>query len=378
MQINQGATTMAGLTENKGQIENVGLTENKGKTEDRVRYERYAQVVKAALAHDRFSITEIKQVCAWENPAFVTRVIHKLEKDSMLKREPVEGPSTGGPTPTKPSTNGKYAYPTVSVCEDVMQWKVDPQQFSAAQWLSKSVIGHRLLRLPSSERPRERLLAQGPAALRTSELLAILIRIGRPGESALEAGEIIASRFANRLEKLPDTGHGELRALSTAVGKTAFCQIAAGIELGKRVAKVRTHEKEVHLPPRLNSPEAAIAYCRECFQQLIEERAQEEFHVVTLDTKLRPIDSHRVSLGLLDQAMVHPREVFRHAIQDAAKAILLIHNHPSGDPEPSAADLAATRQLEEAGKVIGIEVIDHLVVARQGVVSLKQHKLAPG
>ena len=128
------------------------------------------------------------------------------------------------------------------------------------------------------------------------------------------------------------------------------------------------------LPPRLTSPEAAIAYCRDHFQQLVEEGAQEEFHVVTLDTKLRPLDSHRVSVGLLDQAMVHPREVFRPAIRDAAKAILLVHNHPSGDPEPSAADLSATRQLESAGQVVGIEVVDHLVVARGGVVSLRQRR----
>ncbi|MEO2049544.1 MAG: DNA repair protein RadC [Pirellulales bacterium] len=352
-------------------------TENVGQTEDVERYERYAQVVKAAQARDRFTLAEIKQVCAWENPAFVTRVIHKLEEDAILKHEPAERLSGRRLTPIQTSTHvsstrGKYAYPTASVCEDVLQWQVDPRKFSAAQWLDQNVIGHRLLRLPTSERPRERLLAQGPGALRTGELLAILIRIGRPGESALEAGETIARRFADCLEKLPQAGHGELRAFTTAVGKAAFCQIAAGIELGKRVAQARTQEKEEPLPPRLNSPETAIAYCRDRFQQLVEAGAQEEFHVVTLDTKLRPLDSHRVSLGLLDQAMVHPREVFRHAIQDAAKAILLVHNHPSGDPEPSAADLAATRQLEDAGKVIGIEVIDHLVVARQGVVSLKR------
>jgi len=323
-------------------------------------------------------MAEIKQACALEKPSFVTRVIRSLEKDAMLERMP------DGTTGIESSGNGGFRNGSPSlvpgesdiVREEVIQWRVDPQQFSAAQWLDQRVYGHRLRRLPSSERPRERLLAQGPAALRTAELLAILIRTGRPGESALEAGEAIGRRFAGCLENLPRAGRGELRAVSAAIGMTAFCQIAAGIELGRRVARARAGGETAPQPPRLTSPEAAVAYCRDHFQQLVEEGGQEEFHVVTLDTKLRPLDSHRVSVGLLDQAMVHPREVFRPAIQDAAKAILLVHNHPSGDPEPSAADLAATRQLESAGQIVGIEVVDHLVVAREGVVSLRQRRQA--
>ncbi len=391
------------------------------KSDEVVRCQRYTQVVEAARTRSRFTMAEIKQACELEKPAFVARVIHALEKDGVLKRTPAysreacadhqtekdsdggssagaASPYTGtaarvefrGNTVRKVHQNvhatgqdiGQERHPAKDpignqrLREEIVQWLVDPRQFSASQWLDQRITGHRLHRLPTHERPRERLMAQGSVSMRTAELLAILIRSGRPGESALEAGEAIARHFANCLENLSQAGPGELKTISATIGKTAFCQIAAGIELGRRIARARAATEEAPLPPRLTSPEGAIAYCQDHFQQLVEEGAQEEFHIVTLDTKLRPLHSHRVSVGLLDQAMIHPREVFRPAIRDAAKAILLVHNHPSGDPEPSAADLSATRQLESAGQVVGIEVIDHLVVAREGVVSLRQRRKA--
>jgi DNA repair protein RadC len=235
------------------------------------------------------------------------------------------------------------------------------------------VYGPRLPQTPAADRPRERLLAHGAAALRTAELLAILIRSGRPGESALQAGEKLAARYGERLERLPDAGRGDLKAITAAVADTAYCQIMAAIELGRRVARARDG------PPqparRLLSSADALQFCRERFARLASDGAQEEFHVVCLDTKNQVVGTHRVSVGTLDRSLIHPREVFRPAIKDAARAVLLVYNHPSGDPTPSDDDLTLTTRLEEAGKTLGIGVLDHVVVARTGAASIREHRL---
>ncbi len=137
----------------------------------------------------------------------------------------------------------------------------------------------------------------------------------------------------------------------------------AGIELGRRIAALR--DQGVAAALRISSCDDAIAYCMRVFARLACDAKQEEFHIVTLDTQLAPIAHHRITVGTLDASLVHPREVFRAAIRDAASAIILVHNHPSGDPTPSPEDRAVTRKLKEAGELIGIRVLDHIVVARQ-------------
>lgn len=237
----------------------------------------------------------------------------------------------------------------------------------------KSVTsGPRLTETPAADRPRERLLALGAPALRTAELVAILVRSGLRGESALQAGEKVAARFATEFERLADAGRGELKAVSPAIGDAAFCQIMAGIELGRRVAEAR---KDRQQPGRriLGSADA-LEYCRYAFSRLAADGAQEEFHIVCLDAKSQVVGKHPISVGSLDRSLVHPREVFRPAIKDAAKAILLVHNHPSGDPTPSADDLILTSRLEDAGKTVGIEVLDHIVVARHGASSIREYR----
>nr|WP_231744209.1 DNA repair protein RadC [Stieleria neptunia] len=142
----------------------------------------------------------------------------------------------------------------------------------------------------------------------------------------------------------------------------------AGIELGKRVAEVKANYNE-----RLTSTHKAVAFCQLHFGRLIAEGLQEEFHVVTLDTKHRMINSHLITVGTLDASLVHPREVFRPAIKDASSRVLLAHNHPSGDPTPSREDRRVTDQLTEAGKLIGISVLDHIILAKENSLSIREY-----
>ncbi len=136
-----------------------------------------------------------------------------------------------------------------------------------------------------------------------------------------------------------------MKEVSRVVSVTAYCQIMAGIELGRRVAEAMRAEREP--PMKINSSTAAIEFCRRTFARLAADRRQEEFHIVTLDTKLFPIRTHQITVGTLDASLVHPREVFRAAIRDAASSVLLVHNHPSGDPTPSREDFEVTQNARD-------------------------------
>lgn len=314
---------------------------------DVVRYQRYERIVKRITERDEFRLADLKAACSDEKPAFVTRVVREMEKDGYLER-------------FGPVTNPSY------------RWRFPVESFGASQWLDSRIYGARLKRTPAPDRPRERLLANGAESLRAAELLAILIRSGRPGESALQAGEKVAARFSDELNRLADAGRGELKSVSSAIEVTAYCQIMAGIELGRRVAAALSERKSSADDFRVRGVDEALDYCQREFARLAAEATKEEFHLVTLDTKHHIIGRHQLSVGLLDESLIHPREVFRPAIKDAASAILLVHNHPSGDPTPSAEDLAITRQVSEAGKMIGIEFLDHIIVGRHGSASLRE------
>jgi DNA repair protein RadC len=315
--------------------------------DDRERYERYERVVTVAVSSDLFALDDVKAACAEEQPALVTRIIHELQRDGHV--EPV-GPKS------------KRSF----------RWRRAREQFSTDRWIASKVLGDRMTLAPKDERPRERLLSYGAATLRTADLLAILVRTGRPGESALQAGEKIAARYGDRLDQLAHAGRGELSAVSSVVRDTAFCQIMAGIELGRRVAAAAADEGR--RITNIRSSSDAMAFCCATFARLADDGAQEEFHVVSLNTKNQVLATHQVSLGLLDQTVVHPREVFRPAIKEAAKSVILVHNHPSGDPTPSEKDLALTRRLDEAGTLLGIQVLDHIIVARNGATSIREQE----
>jgi DNA repair protein RadC len=304
------------------------------------RYQRYLPIIDYVTGEIEVDLKTTKAACHPENPAFVTRVVNELAKQGWLVRE--------GPTA-------------------MFRWNRDKGVFQSNAWLDQKLFGTQIKAGPQNERPRERLLSVGATELSTSELIAILIRSGRPGESAVMAGQKIAKAFNNKLDRLPSAGRGELKSISTAVEKTAYCQIMAGIELGRRISA----SQNLKSPTKITGSDDAIKFCQGHFRRLITDAQHEEFHIVTLDTKNQVIDSHQITVGTLDASLVHPRKVFRAAIKDTASSILLAHNHPSGDPTPSREDIAVTDRLTEAGKIIGIDVLDHIVLAKQSCVSIR-------
>ena len=254
--------------------------------------------------------------------------------------------------------------------EPTYRWQTDPAGFDPAQWIRGTISGTTIPESPPGDRPRERLLQQGVERLKLAELFAILIRTGRPGESAVQAGEKLAAQFGNSLEQIPDMGHSELKQISSAVSQPAFCQIMAGIELGRRIDTAREEGLQGRI--RITGPGSAMRFCVSKFERLAKDRRQEEFHMVTLDTRNHPLASHCITVGTLRNSLVHPREVFRPAIRDAANCILVVHNHPSGDPTPSEQDIQVTERLESAAEIVGIPLVDHIIVAGNRALSLQE------
>lgn len=311
-------------------------------SQDKMRRAKLHEVISLIESRPRFRREEIQFLCREANPAFVSKVLNQLQQEGILEKEVLAG-------------------------DACFVWK--SEGFTAAQWIDRQIVGDQVSQLPSEERPRERLLELGAAELKTSELLAILIRSGRKGESAVQAGKRLSQRFSDRLMDLPQCSQFELKELSTAISETAYCQIMAGVELGRRVARSMNERTP---KPKINSTAAAIEFCARHFERLASDAMQEEFHIVTLDTKLQPIQSHQITIGTLDASLVHPREVFKAAIRDSAAAILLVHNHPSGDPTPSRQDREITERLKRSGELLGVQVIDHIIVAKQSAVSLAE------
>ncbi|MGD8697749.1 MAG: DNA repair protein RadC [Gemmatimonadales bacterium] len=205
---------------------------------------------------------------------------------------------------------------------------------------------------PSTERPRERFLALGPGALRTSELLAILACSGTCGRSALEIAETLYDHFGRSLRRLGSAPGSQLMAVP-GIGEARAVAIQAALELGRRAAQEQRNDDDRVTTPR-------DVYRR--FELRLRDLRQEEFHVLLLNTQNAVMRELMVTRGILDASVVHPREVFAPALAEAAAAVILVHNHPSGDPTPSPADREVTRQLVEAGRVLGIPVRDHVVV----------------
>jgi DNA repair protein RadC len=187
------------------------------------------------------------------------------------------------------------------------------------------------------------------------ELLEALLRSPKNAEA-------ISQDFT--IESLAEARRPEL-----GITKLAYQRLMAAIELGRRVHEAKTNYK---LRVKISSSSDAIDFCRVRFARLISDCLQEEFHVVTLNTKNQVIATHQITVGTLDASLVHPREVFRSAIKDAASSIILAHNHPSGDATPSREDRAVTDRLTDAGKLIGIDVLDHIVMGSESIVSIRE------
>ncbi|MEW6724787.1 MAG: DNA repair protein RadC [Bacillota bacterium] len=217
--------------------------------------------------------------------------------------------------------------------------------------------------LPVDDRPRERLIHHGPRVLTTSELLALLLGAGTRGESALDMGERILGTFGG-LPGLARTAAAELAA-QHGMGLSKACRLVAAIELGRRLVR------EQQSKTRIRSPEDA----RDLLMEEMRYLDKEHFQVVLLDTKNQVLGVQLVSIGGLASSIVHPREVFKEAIRRSAAAIILSHNHPSGDPTPSQDDIDVTRRLREAGKLLGIEVLDHIIIGDNRYMSLREKGL---
>ncbi len=215
--------------------------------------------------------------------------------------------------------------------------------------------------VPQDERPRERLLQDGPVSLSNHELLAILLRTGSKEESVLQLANRMLTQFEG-LRMLKDATIEELTGMK-GIGQTKAIQIMAALELGRRISRLQYDERYV-----IRSPEDGAKYVMEDMRFL----SQEHFVCLYLNTKNQVLHRQTVFIGSLNASIVHPREVYKEAFKRSAASIICIHNHPSGDPTPSKEDIEVTKRLSECGKIIGIELLDHLIIGDQKFVSLKE------
>lgn len=220
---------------------------------------------------------------------------------------------------------------------------------------------YRITDLHESDRPRERLASLGPQALSNAELIAILLRVGVPGENAVQVGQRLLQTFGGILgiHRAPFVSlihqHG--------IGEAKAAQIKAAIELGRRLTLESPEER-----PTINSPADAAALVMYEMAAL----EQEHLRVMLLDRRNRVLEITDLYRGSANSAQVRVGEVFREAIRKNASALIVIHNHPSGDPTPSPDDVALTRAIVQAGKMLDVDVLDHLVIGQGRWVSLKE------
>lgn len=207
--------------------------------------------------------------------------------------------------------------------------------------------------LPTADRPRERLWSLGAGALTTAELLAVLLGTGRDGQSVLDVAGRLLEVSDGSLRRLAQRPRAELLR-AAGVGPTKAARLLAAFELGARTAR-----EERPALPRIREPEDVV----HLFDNRLRDLQVEEFHLLALDSQSQVLREVLVTRGLLNSSLVHPREVFRAAIAEAAAGIIVVHNHPSGDPTPSAEDRAVTQQLAAAGRLLDLPLYDHVIIA---------------
>lgn len=223
----------------------------------------------------------------------------------------------------------------------------------------------RIRELPAGERPRERLKQSGPASLSNSELLAIILRTGSAAENVLGLASRLLTRFGG-LAGLAKASFGELCA-ERGVGQAKAAQLKAALELGKRLSTAQSGEKTIIRTPRdvadLLMAEMALLH-------------SEHLRVVLLNSKNHVLSVSEVYKGNVNSSLIRPAELFREAVRENCPAVIIVHNHPSGDPEPSPDDIRVTELIIGAGKTLDIDVLDHIIIGNGRFVSLKERGAA--
>ncbi len=225
---------------------------------------------------------------------------------------------------------------------------------------------HRIKDWPEDERPREKLLQRGPQILSAAELLALVLRTGDATSkmSALDHARLLLDRFGS-LQQLASASLAELQTVK-GIGPAKAAELQAVFEVARRF-----QEQPLRAGNRYSHPQEVYQH----FRGRLADRKREQFIVLLLDSKNRLLREVKISEGSLTASIVHPREVFSAVVRESAAALLLVHNHPSGDPTPSREDREITARLREAGELMGVRVLDHIVIAAEGYVSFADQGL---
>ena len=218
--------------------------------------------------------------------------------------------------------------------------------------------------MPADMRPRERLIGLGAGALSTTELIAILLRVGVRGENVITLSHKLLARVGG-LPGLPDASIGDMCELH-GISEAKACQVVAAVELGKRAASMNPEHR-----PAIGSPDDVNNIVGPEMSHLTQERLR----VLLLNNKNRVMAIRDVYQGTVNSASIRVAEILRPAIRENCPYIIVVHNHPSGDPTPSPEDILVTRRLNQSADMMDIELLDHIVVGQQGFISMKQRNL---
>lgn len=223
-------------------------------------------------------------------------------------------------------------------------------------------VNYTIKQIPLQERPREKLIKLGPQALSNSELMAIILRVGSNKDTAITLSQKILNHEERGLRNIADTNIDLLLEFH-GISHAKAAQLMAAVELGRRVSRIDIDDRF-----KVTSPQDIANYLMEDMRYL----KKEHFKIITLDTKNKILDICTISIGSLNSSIVHPREVFHEAVKKSAASIILIHNHPSGETQPSREDISITKRLIEAGELMGIKVLDHIIIGDGVYLSFKE------
>ena len=218
--------------------------------------------------------------------------------------------------------------------------------------------------LPQNERPRERLKKVDVDNLSLQELLALIIERGKRGENVLSVAQNLLARFGS-LEKIKEASLEELQKVK-GIGFATACKLKTAFKLGEKAS-----EKFEKYGQKIETPKDVF----NLFKNELGDKKKEHFKLLSLNSRNKLISIDDISIGTLNASLAHPREIFLAAIKHSAASIILVHNHPSGDPTPSKDDIEITKRIVEAGKILGIEVLDHIIITKTKVFSFKDKRL---